>query len=87
MIIRNEFMGCNDCIKDAIVNGEHLTLTVSHLLDQSTKFTGWFVSITTHDEITDETDWGFCAGWLPSYIEAIKHLKENPSYKRYPFPI
>lgn len=86
MIIRNTYSNCLDCIKDGIINGEHLTLTVSHRLENS-EFSGWFVSITTHDPETDETDWGYCAGWLPSYPEAIRELKANPAYRRYPFPI
>lgn len=85
MVIYNQFSKCYDLIKDEVVNGEHLTLTVSHKLEES-EFSGWFVSITTHDEVTDETDWGFCSGWLPSYPEAIGNLKANISYKRYPFP-
>lgn len=87
MIVRNSYMGCFDCIKDANVNGEHLTLTVSHRLDpERTDMSGWFVSVTTHDPATDDVDWGFCSGWHESYHKAIECLKSNQSYKRYPFP-
>ena len=86
MIIHNNYSKCIDCIKDTIVNGEHLTLTVSHCLHEG-KYTGWFASITTHDPETDETDWGFCAGWLPNYNEVIAVLKSNKAYERYPYPV
>ena len=86
MITYNHYSNCFDCTKDAVVNGEHLTLTISHCLREH-ECTGWFVSITTHDTETDETDWGFCAGWLPSYTEAIAALKANPSYRKYPYPV
>lgn len=87
MIIKNNYMNCFDCVKDEIVNGEHLTLTVSHRLDEENPhLSGWFVSITTHDYVTDETDWGFCYGWCKTYHEAITGLKNDVSYKRYPFP-
>lgn len=86
MIIHNDYNKSIDCVKDAIVNGEHLTLTVSHRLADD-EFTGWFASITTHDPETDETDWGFCYGWCASYPEVIAGLKSNRSYKEYPFPV
>ena len=87
MIIRNNFMNCNDLIRDAIVNGELLTFTVSHRLESGTELSGWFVDITTHDPATKEVDWGFCSGWTPSYPEAVAKIKADPAYKRYPFPI
>ena len=84
--MHNNYSKCLDCIKNAVVNGEHLTLTVSHRLGES-EFSGWFISITTHDQETDEVDWGFCSGWKPNYNEAINDLKANEAYKRYPYPI
>lgn len=86
MIIKNTLMNCFDSVRDKIVDGEHLTLTISHCLEDG-KFTGWFASITTHDPETDETDWGFCSGWHSTYHEAVASLKANPAYYKYTYPI
>ena len=88
MVIKNSYMNSFDLTRDAIVNGEHLSLDVSYRFapEDPWKRTGWLVDITTHDSETDEVDWGFCSGWCPTYAEAIAQLKAHPSYKTYPFP-
>ena len=88
MVYQNCYDGSYDCEKDAVVNGEHLTMIVSHKLDQANlEFSGWFISILTHDWETDEIDWGFCSGWCQTYHEALNDIMNQPSYQKYPFPV
>lgn len=88
MTIKNPYMNSFTLTRDAIVNGEHLSLTIDYRFapEDQWKRTGWIVSIETHDPETDEIDWGFCSDWCPTYAEAISQLKANVSYKTYPFP-
>lgn len=88
MVTKNKYDNSWTMEKDEMVNDEWLTLNVSHVLDQKDpSLSGWFACILTHDEETGDVDWGFAAGYAPSYPEVIAKLKASPSYNRYPFPI
>ena len=88
MVYVNAYDKSYDCEKDAVVNGEHLTMIISHRLDVGyPELSGWFISILTHDYETDEIDWGFCSGWCPTYHAALTEIVNQPSYQKYPFPI